>query len=253
MVAANHTKPRPKPRRPLRLMDHFHTVFALVVVLPLAVGVYLAQEYDLIGRLSLDHNTVLVLLIVAIIVAALALIRSLFEHMASISQRLERVVNDEAPLPASQSQVSEIRSIEDAFATLYKRYEGATHALEGLVRELSAANQLAEITHLGMGNLALMQTLLEKSMAVLQVEAGVLLLYDKHAGSFRCIASKSRHGRELPEAWLAYLRVLAHEVMGCRSPVAVHGCGHGSALAGAPARRCGGPQGVPGHGHTGRP
>lgn len=209
------------PRKSLRLIDHFHTVFALIIVLPLAIGVYLAQEANLLGRLSVDRNVIFLFLIVAIIIAALAMIRALFERVANISQRLEGALNGEGFNVSVHSQTSEIRSIEETFSTLYKRYEGATRALEGLVQELSAANQLAEITHLGMGNRALMQTLLDKSMGVLQAEAGALLLYDKHDGSFRCLGNKRQKSNGLPETWMSYLHILAHEVMGCRSPIGV--------------------------------
>lgn len=225
----------------IRLREQYEILFALIVVIPLAVGTYVAWEHRLLGKLGFDQNTFLFLATFALVGASFSYLRKLFYQVSQISSVLKQAAAGKAVEIEIPTQIEELREIEDAFRVLQRRYEKANRALYELIQELDAAKQLAEITYLGMGNLALIKSILEKAVGMLHATSGIVLLYNKNAGSFRRLSARHEDGQPIPEGWLKFVESLANEAMDGRRPLRIKQIGKDPRWRdtwGSPPRSC---------------
>ena len=191
---------------------------ALVFILPFIVLAYIIYKSNITFELS---QIIIIVFSLVLILAGLIIIRQIFDRFIMMATSIKRAATGESCLIDLQKDATELHDIAASFNGLMRNFQETTDNLRLRVFELFAIKELTEIASKSLNIDVLLNTLLEKTMAVTKAQTGSVFMVESEKQRFCVVASKGLEKGPKKGSYININESLARHVVSDRKPLLV--------------------------------
>ncbi len=191
---------------------------ALVFILPFIVLAYIIYKSNITFELS---QIIIIVFSLVLILAGLIIIRQIFDRFITMATTIKRAETGESCLMDLQKDATELHDIAVSFNSLMRNFKETTDNLRLRVFELFAIKELTEIASKSLNIDELLNTLLEKTMAVTKAQRGSVFMVEPEKQRFCVVASKGLEKGPKKGSYININESLARYVVSDRKPLLV--------------------------------
>ncbi len=159
---------------------------ALIFILPLLTVSYVFHK----SSISLNFSQILILIFtLALILCGLFITRQIFDRLLKITTFIKTAENSETNLESTNRDTLELQELSESFEKIMKNFDETTEELKMRVFELFTIKELTELASKSLDMDSLLDTLMEKAMAVSKAQIGSVFMLEKENKRFRVVAS----------------------------------------------------------------
>ncbi|MEA1991044.1 MAG: response regulator [Thermodesulfobacteriota bacterium] len=190
----------------------------LVFILPFIVLAYIIYKGNILFELS---HIIIIVFSLVLILAGLIIIRQIFDRFIVMATSIKRAEAGESCLMDLQKDATELHDIAGSFNSIMGNFQKTTDNLRLRVFELFAIKELTEIASKSLNIDELLNTLLEKTMAVTKAQRGSVFIVESEKQRFCVVASKGLEGGLKKGSYININESLARYVVSDRKPLLV--------------------------------
>ncbi|NVL92371.1 MAG: hypothetical protein HWN71_04955, partial [Desulfobacterales bacterium] len=169
------------------LIYKLSVIKALLSILPLLILSYIFYE----NKTSLELPQVfLIPLSLVLILGGFVILRQIFDRVRMIATSIKQAEASGSGWIDTQQDTAELHQIAICFNSLMNKFELTTTELQQRVFELFAIKELIEVASMSIDLDALLNTLLEKAMAVSKAQIGSVYEVEPEGQRFRIVARR---------------------------------------------------------------
>jgi signal transduction histidine kinase/CheY-like chemotaxis protein len=193
-------------------------VEAVVFILPFIVLAYIFYKNNIIFGLS---QVIIIVFSLVLILSGLVLIRQIFDRFIMMATSIKKAETGESCLMDLQKDATELHDIAVSFNSIMENFQKTTDNLRLRVFELFAIKELTEIASKSLNIDELLNTLLEKTMAVTKAQKGSVFMVESEKQRFCIVASKGLEKGQKKGSYININESLARHVVSDRKPLLV--------------------------------
>ena len=191
---------------------------ALVFVLPFIIFAYIFYKSNIVFNLS---QVFIIFFSLILILAGLIIIRQIFDRFIMMATSIKRAETGDSRLMDLQKDATELHDMAASFNSIMENSRKTTDNLRLRVFELFAIKELTEIASKSLNIDVLLNTLLEKTMAVTKAQRGSVLMVESEKQRFCIVASKGHEKGQKNGSYINIDESLARYVVSDRKPFLV--------------------------------
>jgi PAS domain S-box-containing protein len=200
------------------LRHNLFIIQSLVFVLPVCVLYYIFYRNDF----SLKSSQMLLFAFtLALILAGLIILRQIFDRFSSLAISIRLAKDGDMRVIDMQKDSTELHEMTVSFNNLIEKLSDTNKELQRRVFELSAIKELIEIVsktaHVG----NILDTLMEKAMAVTHAQVGSVYMVESEKQRFRVIASRGLKSGLKKNSYINIDKSFAQRVVFDKTPLLV--------------------------------
>ena len=190
----------------------------LFFVLPFIIIFYLFYKSNIIFELS---HLIIIVFSLILILSGLILIRQIFDRFIVMATSIKKAETSESCLMDLQKDATELHDIAVSFNSIMENFQKTTDNLRLRVFELFAIKKLTEIASKSLNIDELLNTLLEKTMAVTKAQRGSVFMVESEKHRFCIVASKGLETGPKKGSYININESVARHVVSDRKPLLV--------------------------------
>jgi PAS domain S-box-containing protein len=200
------------------LRHNLFIIQSLVFVLPVCVLYYIFYRNDFYLKSS---QMILFAFTLALILAGLIILRQIFDRFSSLAISIRLAKDGDMRVIDMQKDSTELHEMTVSFNNLIEKLSDTNKELQRRVFELSAIKELIEIVsktaHVG----NILDTLMEKAMAVTHAQVGSVYMVESEKQRFRVIASRGLKSGLKKNSYINIDKSFAQRVVFDKTPLLV--------------------------------
>ncbi|RKX62628.1 MAG: hypothetical protein DRP37_01080 [Thermodesulfobacteriota bacterium] len=190
----------------------------LFFVLPFFVIFYIFYN----GNTSFELSQIIIVVFsLVLILSGLILIRQIFDRFIIMATSIKKAETGENCLMDLQKDATELHDIAISFNSIMENFQKTTDNLRLRVFELFAIKELTEIASKSLNIDELLNTLLEKTMAVTKARRGSVFMVESEKQRFCVVASKGLEAGLKKGFYININESLARHVVSDRKPLLI--------------------------------
>ena len=191
---------------------------AVVFILPFIVLAYIIYKSNIVFELS---QVIIIVFSLVLILAGLIIIRQIFDRFIMMATSIKRAETGESCLMDLQKDATELHDIALSFNNIMENFQETTDNLRLRVFELFAIKELTEIASKSLNIDELLNTLLEKTMAVTKAQRGSVFMVESEKQRFCVVASRGLEKGPKKGSYININESLARYVVSDRKPLLI--------------------------------
>jgi len=200
------------------LRHNLFIIQSLVFVLPVCVLYYIFYRNDF----SLKSSQMLLFAFtLALILAGLIILRQIFDRFSSLAISIRLAKDGDMRVIDMQKDTSELHEMTVSFNNLIEKLSDTNKELQRRVFELSVIKELTEIVSKTAHVDNILDTLMEKAMAVTHAQVGSVYMVEPEKQRFRVIASRGLKSGLKKNSYININKSFAQRVVFDKTPLLV--------------------------------
>lgn len=200
------------------LIYKLSVIKALLSILPLLILSYIFYE----NKTSLELPQVfLIPLSLVLIFGGFVILRQIFDRVRMIATSIKQAEASGSGWIDTQQDTAELHQIAICFNSLMNKFELTTTELQQRVFELFAIKELIEVASMSIDLDALLNTLLEKAMAVSKAQIGSVYEVEPEGQRFRIVARRGLESGPRKGSYIDISESMAGPVVFAKRPLLV--------------------------------
>ena len=200
------------------LIYKLSVIKALLSILPLLILSYIFYE----NKTSLELPQVfLIPLSLVLILGGFVILRQIFDRVRMIATSIKQAEASGSGWIDTQQDTAELHQIAICFNSLMNKFELTTTELQQRVFELFAIKELIEVASMSIDLDALLNTLLEKAMAVSKAQIGSVYEVEPEGQRFRIVARRGLESGPKKGSYIDISESMAGPVVFAKRPLLV--------------------------------
>ena len=200
------------------LRHNLFIIESLVFVLPICVLYYIFYR----NNFSLKSSQMLIFAFtLALILAGLIILRQIFDRFSTLAISIKLAKDGDIHSIDMQKDTAELHEMTVSFNNLIEKFGDTNRELQHRVFELFAIKELAEIVSKMVHIDDILDTLMEKAMAVSQAQVGSVYMVESEKKRFRVIASRGLKSGLKKNSYIHINKSLAQCVVSDKRPLLV--------------------------------
>ena len=200
------------------LIYKLSVIKALLSILPLLILSYIFYE----NKTSLELPQVfLIPLSLVLILGGFVILRQIFDRVRMIATSIKQAEASGSGWIDTQQDTAELHQIAICFNSLMNKFELTTTELQQRVFELFAIKELIEVASMSIDLDALLNTLLEKAMAVSKAQIGSVYEVEPEGQRFRIVARRGLESGPRKGSYIDISESMAGPVVFAKRPLLV--------------------------------
>ncbi|HUV59629.1 MAG TPA: PAS domain S-box protein [Desulfatiglandales bacterium] len=200
------------------LRHNLFIIESLVFVLPICILYYIFYRNNFYLESS---QMVIFAFTLALILAGLIILRQIFDRFSTLAISIKLAKDGDTHLIDMQKDTAGLHEITVSFNNLIEKFGDTNRELQHRVFELLAIKELAEIVSKMLHIDDILDTLMEKAMAVSQAQVGSVYMVESEKKRFRVIALKGLNTGLKKNSYININESLAHLVVSDKKPLLV--------------------------------
>ncbi|PXF57757.1 MAG: hypothetical protein C4B58_08680 [Deltaproteobacteria bacterium] len=190
----------------------------LFFVLPFIIIFYIFYK----GNISFELSQIIIVVFsLVLILSGLILIRQIFDRFIMMATSIKKAETGESCLMDLQKDATELHDIAISFNSIMENFQKTTDNLRLRIFELFAIKELTEIASKSLNIDELLNTLLEKTMAVTKARRGSVFMVESEKRRFCIVASKGLEAGLKKGCYININESLARHVVSDRKPLLI--------------------------------
>jgi len=200
------------------LRHNLFIIESLVFVLPICILYYIFYR----NNFSLESSQMVIFAFtLALILAGLIILRQIFDRFSTLAISIKLAKDGDTHVIDMQKDTAELHDIIVSFNNLMEKFGDTNRELQHRVFELFAIKELTEIVSKGLDINDILNTLMEKAMAVSQAQIGSVYMVESEKKRFHVIAVRGLKSGPKKNAYININESLAQLVASDKKPLLV--------------------------------
>lgn len=200
------------------LRHNLFIIESLVFVIPICVLYYIFYRNNFHVESS---QMVIFAFTLGLILTGLIFLRQIFDRFSTLAISITLAKDGDTHAIDTQKETAELREITLSFNNLIEKFNDTNRELQRRVFELFAIKELIEIVSKSLDIDDILNTLMEKAMAVSQAQIGSIYMVESEKKRFRVIASKGLPTGLKKNSYININESLAQHVVSDTKPLLV--------------------------------